>query len=104
MEKNDIVLKIKPPRIVAVLLAVSVVLHFLFPLKSLFYISSPTVGALVGILGFAVMMWAWFGFKKKETAVCHTQKPSVLVVEGPYRLTRNPMYLGMVLILLGIGV
>ena len=54
------------------------------------------VGALVSILGVV-------SFKRAKTTV-NPMKPestSSLVVAGIYRVTRNPMYLGFLLILLG---
>ncbi len=47
------------------------------------------------------MIWAWLQFKKTKTAVCPTAKSSLIVTNGLYRYTRNPMYLGMLTILLG---
>jgi protein-S-isoprenylcysteine O-methyltransferase Ste14 len=55
-------------------------------------------GALVAILGVV-------SFKRAKTTV-NPMKPessSTLVVSGIYRVTRNPMYLGFLLILLGWG-
>jgi protein-S-isoprenylcysteine O-methyltransferase Ste14 len=43
-------------------------------------------------------------FKKYDTEVKPFRPSNALVVEGPYRYTRNPMYLGMALALLGIGI
>jgi protein-S-isoprenylcysteine O-methyltransferase Ste14 len=57
------------------------------------------VGALVSILGVV-------SFRRARTTV-NPMKPessSALVVSGIYRVTRNPMYLGFLLILLGWGV
>jgi protein-S-isoprenylcysteine O-methyltransferase Ste14 len=52
-------------------------------------------------MGFFFMMWAWWLFKQQDLAVCHTAKTEHITAEGPYRFTRNPMYLGFVLMMLG---
>jgi protein-S-isoprenylcysteine O-methyltransferase Ste14 len=45
------------------------------------------------------MTWAWAEFKKKENPICPTERPISFIVSGPFRFTRNPMYLGIALML-----
>ena len=40
-------------------------------------------------------------FKKVSTAINPFDRPSVLVTSGVFRVSRNPMYLAMIVILLG---
>lgn len=42
-------------------------------------------------------------FERRGTTIKPFEESSVLVVEGPFSYSRNPMYLGMVAILLGTG-
>lgn len=41
-------------------------------------------------------------FKKANTTIKPFEEPDMLITGGPYRVSRNPMYLGFVLILLGV--
>jgi protein-S-isoprenylcysteine O-methyltransferase Ste14 len=50
------------------------------------------------------MMWAWWQFKEHKVAICPTDETDYLITDGVYRLTRNPMYLGMILMLFAIAV
>ena len=43
-------------------------------------------------------------FRRRGTAVEPWKPSTALIVEGPYRFTRNPMYLGMVMLLIGVAV
>lgn len=52
---------------------------------------SIVVGAGIGVIGLAVRAWA----------AGHIRKDKALAVTGPYRYTRNPLYLGS--LILGIG-
>jgi protein-S-isoprenylcysteine O-methyltransferase Ste14 len=45
------------------------------------------------------MLWAWAIFKTRGTPLLPSARPTSLVEAGPFRVTRNPMYLGMVLLL-----
>lgn len=42
-------------------------------------------------------------FVKNKTQVIPWRPASTLVIEGPYRFTRNPMYLGMACLYIGIA-
>jgi protein-S-isoprenylcysteine O-methyltransferase Ste14 len=98
------IIEMRPPKIAMAFLAVASALHWLLPVWEGLRFSSSLSGAVIGILGFAVMMWGWWVFKKSNIAICPTAHTDKLTFDGPYRLSRNPMYLGVVMILLGIAV
>ncbi len=58
-------------------------------------------GMMMAGLGVAFIFWAAAWFWKKKTTIEPHHAPGTLIVEGPYRLSRNPIYLGMLLILFG---
>jgi len=85
------------------------------------------IGVMVGLHYFSPIVhwiddaWDWFGwvliglgvtlglagnvlFHSHDTTIKPYEESSALVTGGPYRVTRNPMYLGMALILMGIAV
>jgi protein-S-isoprenylcysteine O-methyltransferase Ste14 len=60
-------------------------------------------GALVIALGLALVAWA-LGLFRRTGQDPEPWKPSpTLIVEGPYRFTRNPMYVAMLTVQLGVG-
>jgi protein-S-isoprenylcysteine O-methyltransferase Ste14 len=61
------------------------------------------VGVLLIALGGAVALSAEKGFKRAGTPVPPTKPTTALVTEGIYARTRNPMYLGLTLVLSGLG-
>lgn len=58
-------------------------------------------GALPIVVGLTVMVFANRQFKAAHTAISPFDEPSTLVTAGPFSMSRNPMYLCMVLILFG---
>lgn len=97
-------LQYRPPRIAMTLLLFATALQLLAPRAWPVLPSSVVGGALFALLGFSVMLRAWWLFREQQTAICPTAKTTTLIRSDVYRLTRNPMYLGMVLMLLGLAI
>ena len=95
--------KILPPHVAIGSLIVVIFLHYLFPIPLI-----PKPFNYFGILFFAagllILFWSFGLFKKKETPILPGQKPTALVIEGPYKFTRNPMYLGVMTALAGVAI
>lgn len=59
------------------------------------------LGGIWILAGLLLMGWALFTFRRAGTSPIPHVPTKVLTAAGPYRLTRNPMYLGMTLISVG---
>src|SRR5829696_2831607 len=61
------------------------------------------LGAMVFVLALALFAWAIVTMTRAGSSV-PTNRPTTTIVEsGPYRFTRNPIYLGMFLGLVGLA-
>ena len=87
-----------------ILLVLSVLLNFLFPV--LVFLSPPSTyfGFLITGFGFGMAVWCRSLFLKNATTLQLYEEPLSLVTSGPFRFSRNPIYLGMSSILLGVAV
>ena len=66
----------------------------------------PFVWGFALSFGFAGLVLAFVSvglFKRAKTAVVPFATSTALVTDGPYKLTRNPMYLAMTLLLIGVA-
>lgn len=61
------------------------------------------VGLILVISGVAFAFSALGIFRKRSTTTIPFETPTSLVTSGPYRFTRNPMYVGLTLIYLGVA-
>ena len=96
--------KLMPTTYLFVLLVLTVVLHFIYPVKQIIYTPFTIIGILFIISGFAINIWADTMFKKTQTTVKPFEEPSALLTSGPFRISRHPMYLGMLMILIGTSI
>src|SRR3954463_12869228 len=85
--------RIPPPAWFAIALALIVVLHRYFPIASL--VPTPWHYAGIGIasLGVVIAVWSVSLFRHVRTTIIPFQESTALITWGPYRFTRNPMYL-----------
>lgn len=93
----------RPPRIAFSLLAIAAVMHWAMPITDPTVFAAPWMGAVFLLAGFTVMMWAWWVFQRHAVAICPTAPTDRLLTRGIYATTRNPMYLGMVAMMLGVA-
>lgn len=95
---------VHPPTYLLAALALALGLHFVFPGPRLI----PTPWNLVGLLplafGLVLNILADRQFKQAATTVKPFEASAALVTDGAFRISRNPMYLGFGLVLLGIAV
>jgi protein-S-isoprenylcysteine O-methyltransferase Ste14 len=91
-----------PPHVALALLALGVAGHFAMPAGVRF--RCLPCGAALAALGLSTMIWAFWLFRRAGTTIRPTDAPSCLVTTGPDRVSRNPMYVGITAILLGIAV
>lgn len=62
-----------------------------------------SIGLGLGIAGVILLVWSVMTLVHHRTTVLPHRGASVLVTSGPYRRFRNPIYLGDVLLLLGLA-
>ena len=62
------------------------------------------IGWALIVAGLALAVWAALWFRRKRTSIEPRDRPTALIVEGPFRIDRNPIYAGVALMLFGAGV
>jgi len=59
---------------------------------------------IIQIVALGIILWAALWFWRKKTPIEPHYTPKTLIIEGPYRLSRNPIYLALVLITLSSAI
>ena len=88
-----------PPRFYLLYTLVGVGLHFV--VGGPIWLRLPWLGTALLVAGGALAVWGAQTFARAGTTIKPFERTHTLVTTGPYRFTRNPMYLGMVAMLLG---
>lgn len=65
---------------------------------------SGLLGLLLFILGLAVDIWAMLTLRRARTNILPNRAADRLVTRGPYRWSRNPIYVGNTTLLLGLAI
>lgn len=91
----------RPPRIAFSLVAAAAIVDLAAPVT--LFPALPVTAAVFGLGGFAIMLRAWWLFRVVETPICPSARATSLITHDVYALTRNPMYLGMLLMLLALA-
>ena len=89
------------PVLASICLALMLLLHWLYPVRLLIHLPFNLAGVLLGGLGLTICFAAHRQFKKIGTTLYPFSRPEKLVTDGLFRYTRNPMYLGLTILLTG---
>ena len=98
--------RIFPPVIAAVALIVGLLLGWAWPMPLVpegLRHALRLGGLFLVALWLALAISAVVTFRRSGTTPNPTKPTTALAFSGPYKLTRNPMYLGLVLLVLGSG-
>lgn len=94
---------LRPPLIALALIVISVIFHFNFPILQIIYYPFNLLGIGGIIIGLYVALSGKKTFQKLETPLMPGEKPKKLVEEGLFKISRNPMYLGFIVALVGVA-
>jgi len=61
------------------------------------------LGMMLLICAMALEIWAFFTLWRNHAPILSHRLPARLVTDGPFGLTRNPIYLGYTILMVGIG-
>ncbi len=98
MTRKDIL----PPTYFFAAIIIMLALYFLFPIKKVIPSPYNYFGVLIILIGLMMNIWASRVFEKAETTVKPFEQSTCLITHGLYRFSRHPMYLGMVISLIGL--
>ena len=98
--------RIFPPAIFLVALCAGFLLQWIWPARIAPAAYAPALqdlGATLLIAWLALAIWALRTFHRAGTSPHPGHPTSALTLGGPYRFTRNPMYLSLVLMSIGVA-
>jgi len=96
--------KLIPPVFLVLSAVTMVALHFTFPISTLIFFPFNLLGLIPILLGLNFAEKASTQFSEVDTEIHTFRNPRQLVTQGLFRYSRNPIYLGFLLVLLGLTI
>jgi protein-S-isoprenylcysteine O-methyltransferase Ste14 len=95
---------VRPPFVYLGSIALGLVLHLLWPARLVPPSISTPAGAIVTVLAIALFVSAVRTLRAAGTPIPGNRPTTAIVRTGPYRFSRNPIYLAFSLLQLGISI
>lgn len=96
--------RILPPTYFLAACLLTVLLHFILPIHRVIELPWRLAGTVPLFIGILLNLLADRSLKLHKTTVKPDEESTTLITAGVFTVSRNPMYLGMVLILIGVAV
>jgi protein-S-isoprenylcysteine O-methyltransferase Ste14 len=96
-------LVLRPPVVALLLVALAFAVDRIVPSPPWVPEDLRWLGLLPVAIGAALATWALATFRRSRTTHDPFGTPTALVLAGPYRVTRNPMYVAVTTVLLGVA-
>jgi protein-S-isoprenylcysteine O-methyltransferase Ste14 len=74
-----------------------------FPLSLPHWVMLQWLGGVLSGIAIVLTLWGMWEFHTLDNPVAPNQPINQLMACGPYRFTRNPLYLSLILLQLGLG-
>ena len=97
-------MKIYPPHIVLGSLLLCTILNYFYPYERIIAFPNNLFGIALAIFSIFLGAKSFALFKKYKTNIKPDDKPLKFIKGGAYHYTRNPIYVSMLLLLLGIAI
>ena len=94
---------IRPPLVYLGAIALGLLLHFAWPVRLVPPVASVPLGATAVLAAVALFISAVRTFRNAGTPVPGNRPTTAIVRTGPYRYSRNPIYLAFSLLQIGIA-
>ena len=95
--------KIMPDTYFCFVLALMFPAHYLLPVYEFLMFPYNLTGIPLVIFGFVWIMWSHQLVQNEKTTIKPNEKPSTLILRGPFCISRHPMYLGAIILLIGVA-
>jgi protein-S-isoprenylcysteine O-methyltransferase Ste14 len=93
----------RPPFVYLGAIALGLLLHFAWPVQLVSRAVSGPLGGTAVLVAVALFLWAVLTFRTAGTPVRGNRPTTTIVRTGPYRYSRNPIYLSFSLLQVGVA-
>jgi protein-S-isoprenylcysteine O-methyltransferase Ste14 len=96
-------MNIIPPVYFLASLCIGIGLNQVLPTVNIPDVMGVSIGAGLIVLSILLAMWALIWFKRVNTPIDVRKPTTMIVTTGPYRISRNPLYLSSLMFITGFG-
>jgi protein-S-isoprenylcysteine O-methyltransferase Ste14 len=96
--------RVPPPALYALAVLGGYLLNRRWPLPLANGLVVLAIATILTVASLALMVSSIGNFRRSGTSIVPIRPATALVISGPYRFTRNPMYVGMAVLTVALGI